>query len=115
MLVMKISSRFSPFWAKTLFRNFPALPTNGLPVLSSSVPGFCPTSMSFAFCGPSPGTACLAHCQSRHFRQLQICLFKSLSVRRFSPLWLMLDSHTTLKAFFDIHLMMFRQVLEERL
>ena len=86
MLVMKISSRFNSFWAKTLFRNFPALPTNGLPVLSSPVPGFCPTSMSFAFCGPSPGTACLAHCQSLHFRQLQICLFKSLSVRRFSPL-----------------------------
>ena len=82
MLVMKISSRFNPFWLKTLLRNFPALPTNGLPVLSSSVPGFCPMSMSFAFCGPSPGTACLARCQSLHFRQLQICLFKSLSVKK---------------------------------
>jgi len=80
-------------------RNFPALPTKGFPVLSSSLPGFCPTIMSFAFCGPSPGTACCALSQSRHFRQLHICLFNSLSgKKKRSPLWLRHDSHTTLKA-----------------
>lgn len=78
--VMKKFVRSKPFWAKTLLRNFPALPTNGLPVSSSSAPGFCPTSMTVAHDGPSPGTAFLAPCQSLHFRQIFISSFSSLRV-----------------------------------
>ena len=79
-LVMNTSSRWMPFSAKTLFRNFPARPMKGLPVLSSSAPGFCPTSMSSALAGPSPGTGCLVFCHSLHFRQICIFLFMSSRV-----------------------------------
>lgn len=85
MFVMKSSSRFIPFSVRVLVRSCPALPTNGRPVLSSSFPGFCPTSIIVAFCGPSPGTAFNAPCQRRHFLQLHICLFSlSNDKRRFT-------------------------------
>ncbi len=77
MLVTKMSSRLIPFPVRTVFRNFPAFPTKGLPVLSSSPPGFCPTSINFALSGPSPGTACLAPCQRRHFLQVIIASLSS--------------------------------------
>lgn len=72
MLVMNSSLRAKPFFSSVLFRYFPDLPMKGLPVLSSSEPGFCPISMIFAFVGPSPGTACLAPFQSVHFWQFSI-------------------------------------------
>ena len=38
-------------------RIIPALPTNGLPCISSNLPGASPTNMIFADGDPSPGTA----------------------------------------------------------
>jgi len=80
MFVTKTVCRSMQFWARTLLRNFPALPTKGLPDLSSSVPGFCPTSTSFASCGPSPETAFKVAFQSRHFLQIRICSSRSFKV-----------------------------------
>src|SRR3989304_324014 len=76
--VMNKSPRLMPFLFSTAFRNFPALPTKGLPVLSSSSPGFCPTSITLAWKEPSPGTAFLASRHNLHFLHFFICSFNSV-------------------------------------
>lgn len=66
VLVMKTSSLCSPISSMSFVRYFPALPTNGWPVLSSCAPGAWPMKNTFALEGPSPGTPCCACLYSGH-------------------------------------------------
>ena len=56
-----------------LSNNCPALPTNGLPCVSSSAPGASPTNIMRADVLPSPGTAFLRSEPSSHLRHLRVC------------------------------------------
>ena len=96
MLVMNSWFRFRPYFWRVLVRYFPDRPMNGLPVLSSSEPGFCPISMILAFVGPSPGTAFLVPIHSLHFLHCFIWLFSWMI---FIGVSLLLgdSSHTDLK------------------
>jgi len=56
MFVTYTDSLLSLMEAKSSLSRSPALPTNGLPSMSSFLPGPSPINMTWALGGPSPGT-----------------------------------------------------------
>ena len=74
MFVTCTDSLLSFMRAKSSLRRSPALPTNGLPSISSFLPGPSPTNMTWALGGPSPGTGLVLVHERGHLVHASISL-----------------------------------------
>ncbi len=71
------SSRLNWIASRIFVSNCPARPTNGIPCASSSAPGASPITIRSALGLPTPKTNFVRVFPRPHFKQLQICLFRS--------------------------------------